>query len=129
MIPSKIQDVFTRIRTNGENGAIKIETPDLVHTTHEIVDMIMLMNSEEKPALYMVRPDRITEYFWDRADWGQPQELSIEKSLETVEKSRNTLAVFIFWDIAQRLDDRDGQPSVRCFIPQFLLSTKATRKF
>lgn len=129
MLPSKIQDVFNRIRTNGENGAIKIETPDLVHTTHEIVDMIMLMNSEEKPSLYIVRPDRITEYLWDRADWGLPLELPIEKSLETVEKSRNTLAVFIFWDISQRLDDRDGQPSVRCFIPQFLLSPKATRKF
>jgi hypothetical protein len=129
MLPRIIQDVLTRIRVNGENGAIKIETPDLVHTTHEIVDMILLCCREERPALYMVRLDRITEYIWDKAEWGQPQGLPIEKSLETVEKSRNEFSVFIFWDIVQRLDDRDGNPSVRCFIPQFFLSPKATRKF
>ena len=54
---------------------------------------------------------------------------SIENPLKPIEKSRNEFSVFIFWDIAQRLDDRDGNPSVRCFIPQFFLSPKAIRKF
>lgn len=130
MLPGLIEDIFNRVKTDVENLAIKIETPDLVHTTHELIDMVLgLCNKEEKPALYLIRPDRLTEYLWDKADWGKPQELLIEKSLEVIETSRNTLAVFIFWDLNQRFDDRDGQPSVRSFIPQFFLSPKATKKF
>lgn len=128
MLPKLVQDIYNRVKTKGENAALKIETPDLVHTTHEVIDLLTLCNEGEKPTLYLIRSDRLTEYLWDKADFGQPQEIPIEKSLEVIEKSRNTLAVFIFWDIAPRLDERDGQPSVRSFIPHFFLTPKATRK-
>jgi hypothetical protein len=129
MLPKLVQDMVARVKNNGENLAVKVETPDLIHSTHETVDMLTLVCPKEAtPSVYVVRPDRLTEYVWEKGDWGPPQELPLEKSLETVERSRNSFAVFIFWDISQRLDDRDGQPSVRCFIPQFFLSPKATRK-
>ena len=76
-----IQDVLTRIRANGENGAIKIETPDLVHTTHEIVDMILLC-CKKRACPFYGEPDRITEYIWTRQS-GDNSGLPIEKSLET----------------------------------------------
>ncbi|MDI6891202.1 MAG: hypothetical protein QMC83_09765 [Thermodesulfovibrionales bacterium] len=128
MLPKLVQDIFNRVKTRGENAALKVESPDFVYTTHEIIDLITLYNEGEKPALYLIRPDRLTEYLWDKADWGQPQKIPIEQSLETIEKSKNAFAVFIFWDIASRLDERDGQPSVRSFIPHFFLSPKATKK-
>lgn len=130
MLPSKIQDAFLRVFNKGENIAAKVETPDIVHTTHEIVDMLTLFTYEkETPSLYLIRPDRLSEYNWKRAEWEQPSELPIERSLDTVEKSRDAFAVFIFWDLASRLDDRDGHPTVRCFIPNIFLSPKTTRKF
>lgn len=129
MLPVNIKDLFMRVREHSENIAVKIETPDIVHTTHEIVDMLTLSCDKEKPALYLIRPDRLAEYHWEKAEWGQPNELTIDRSLETVEKSRNAFAVFIFWDLALRLDDRDGHPTVRGFIPNIFLSPKSTRKF
>lgn len=129
MLPELFQDMLNRVKTKGENVAVKIETPDLVHTTHEIIDLLTFSNKGENPSLYLIRPDRFTEYIWDKADWDQPRQFPIEKSLEVIEKSKDALAVFIFWDVAPRLDERDGQPSVRGFIPQFFLSPKATRKF
>ena len=130
MLPANIKDAFQRVLHKGENIACKVETPDIVHTTHEIVDMITLVShGKERPALYLVRPDRISEYNWNRAEWGQPNEFSIDKSLDIVERSRDTQGVFVFWDLALRLDDRDGHPTVRCFIPNIFLSPKTTRKF
>ena len=129
MLPGIVKDLFARVKANGENIAVKVETPDIVHTTHGIVDMLTMVCDKEKPALYLIRPDRLSEYQWDRAEWGQPSELPIDRSLETVEKSRNTFAVFLFWDLALRLDDREGHPTVRAFIPNIFLSPKSTRKF
>src|SRR3990170_5847508 len=129
MLPGIVKDLFSRVKANGENIAAKVETPDIVHTTHEIVDMLTMICDKEKPALYLIRPDRLSEYQWERAEWGQPSELPIDRSLETVEKSRNTFAVFLFWDLALRLDDRYGHPTVRAFIPNIFLSPKSTRKF
>lgn len=128
MLPAIVQNIFNRVRTKGENAAIKIETPDIVRTTHEIIDLLTFSSEGERPELHLVRPDRITPYVWEKADWGQPLESPIGKVLETIEQSMNALAVFIFWDMAPMLDESNGQPPVRTFIPQFFLSPKATRK-
>lgn len=129
MLPVNIRDLFMRVKDYGDNIAVKIETPDIIHTTHGIVDMLTLICEKEKPSLYLIRPDRLSEYQWSNAEWGQPNELSIDRSLESVEKSRNSFAVYVFWDLALRLDDRDGHPTVRGFIPNIFLSPKSTRKF
>jgi SpoVK/Ycf46/Vps4 family AAA+-type ATPase len=128
MLPTVLENGFKRVM-EGDNVGIRLETPDIVHTTHEIVDLLTLLahGKKEMPEMYLIRPDRLSEYLWDRAEWGEPKELPVDRSLNVVEKSRNTLAVFLFWDLRLRLDDRDGHPTVRGFIPNLFLNPKSTR--
>jgi hypothetical protein len=129
MLPKIVEETFNRVRKTGDNFAIKIETPDVVRTTHEIIDMIMLYNNNEAPALYLITADKIKQYLWDKGDWDNPKELPIEESLKIIENSKNTFAVFIFWDIAPILNENENfNHAVRSFIPHFFLSPKATRK-
>lgn len=127
MLPSLIKNAFLRA-TSGDNVGIKLETADLVHSTHEIVDLLtmLLHEKKEKPELYLIRPDRLSEYLWDRAEWADPKELPVDRSITVVERSRNTLGVFLFWDLRLRLDDREGHPTVRGFIPNLFLNPKST---
>jgi len=128
MLPALVKDAFMRAM-DGDNVGIKLETPDIVHTTHEIVDMLTMLfhGKKEFPAMSLVRPDRISEYVWDRAEWADPNDLPVDRSISVVEKSRNTLSVFIFWDLRLRLDDRDGHSTVRGFIPSLFLNPRSTR--
>lgn len=130
MIPETIKEAFVRTRDKGDNVAIKLETPDVVYSTNEIVDLMTLLTSKsnDKPGLYLIRPDRISEYSWQKMEWEPPSEIPINQSIDVLEKSRNGFAIFIFWDLALRLDDREGHPTVRGFIPNLFLSPKTTKK-
>ena len=127
-MPEQFHRSLRPVLERGETHCLKIDTPDLVHTTHELVDHLERACPGGKPALYVVREDRLSEYDWQRGDWNPPQQLPLERSLEVVENSRAAFCVFVFWNIERLLDDREGQPSVRNFIPQLMLSPRAVKK-
>ncbi|MCW2279367.1 ATP-binding protein [Heliophilum fasciatum] len=116
------------VMTHGDTQAIKIDTPDLVWTTHEIIDRLEKTCSHPRPALYLVRPDRLTEYDWSCSDWQETQELSIDRSVEVLENSHTPPAVFIFWNNEQLMDERDGMIAVRLLLPQIFLAYRPTKK-
>ena len=130
MLDERIEKIILLAKSNSENKVVKMETPDIAYTTQEIVEKLFLLFPDEKdrPSLYLVRPDRITEFSWSTSNWLISQEMPLEKSLKIVEESKNSFAIFIFWDLVQRLDDREGQTTARCFIPQLILSPKAFKK-
>lgn len=122
MLPIAFETHLRLALEKGETQAVRIETPDPVHTTNEILDAVRARGGETPPAVYIVREDGMIEFSWRSGQLGELRRLPLVQSLDVINGSRSAAAVFIVWNLERALDDRDGQAAVRNFLPQVRLA-------
>jgi hypothetical protein len=59
-------------------------------------------------------------------EWEPPSEIPINQSMMFLKKAKRVCHLY-FLDLALRLDDREGHPTVRGFIPNLFLSQRQQR--
>lgn len=116
MLPDGFSTHLDIVKADGANRFVSMQTPDLVHTTGEILaETQRVLGTVD---FTIIREDGTQSFNWDRREFSQFQPRHSAQALSSIEASGDRPGVVLLWSFERLVEDRAGDASVRNWVLQ-----------